>query len=127
MAARWRPTFTFRANPRRGAPGPVESSLECSSISARREIPSASRSRRQVRYRSTPSTVSSRIWACRSRRGRIWRRSWQPDFLDVLPQDHIDDHTPMGGRLLPGGGATFRTWAPAAQAVYVLGTFNDWT
>ena len=44
----------------------------------------------------------------------------------MLPQDHIDDHTPMGGHLLPGGGATFRVWAPAAREVHLLGTFNAW-
>ena len=32
----------------------------------------------------------------------------------------------MGGTLVDGG-ATFRTWAPAAHAVYVLGDFNHWT
>src|SRR4029453_2122455 len=41
-------------------------------------------------------------------------------------QDHISDSTPMGGTLIPGG-ATFRTWAPGAHAVYVLGDFNGWT
>src|SRR5262245_6900429 len=35
-----------------------------------------------------------------------------------LPQDHIDDHTPMGANLVHGG-ATFRTWAPAARAVHL--------
>ena len=32
----------------------------------------------------------------------------------------------MGGTLVSGG-ATFRTWAPTARAVYVLGDFNGWT
>lgn len=41
-------------------------------------------------------------------------------------QDHITASTPLGATLVPGG-ATFRTWAPAARAVYVLGDFNDWT
>lgn len=41
-------------------------------------------------------------------------------------QDHISGSTPMGATLVPGG-ATFRTWAPTARAVYVLGDFNGWT
>ena len=41
-------------------------------------------------------------------------------------QDHISASTPMGATLLPGG-ATFRTWAPAARAVFVVGDFNNWT
>ncbi len=44
-----------------------------------------------------------------------------------LPQTHITHQTPMGGRLLPGGDATFRVWAPAARNVHVTGTFNQWT
>jgi 1,4-alpha-glucan branching enzyme len=43
-----------------------------------------------------------------------------------LSQDHIADATPLGGTLLPGGGATFRAWAPAARRVWVLGDFNGW-
>jgi len=30
----------------------------------------------------------------------------------------------MGATLVPGGGATFRTWAPRASAVYLNGTFS---
>ncbi|HVS00346.1 MAG TPA: alpha amylase C-terminal domain-containing protein [Thermoanaerobaculia bacterium] len=44
-----------------------------------------------------------------------------------LPQTHITPHTLIGGRLVPGGGATFRAWAPAASRVHVTGTFNQWT
>ena len=33
-------------------------------------------------------------------------------------QDHITPQTPLGASLVPGG-ATFRVWAPAAQAVHV--------
>jgi 1,4-alpha-glucan branching enzyme len=40
-------------------------------------------------------------------------------------QDHISGSTPMGATIVPGG-ATFRTWAPAARAVWVLGDFNNW-
>jgi len=32
----------------------------------------------------------------------------------------------MGASVVAGGGATFRVWAPRAQAVHVLGDFNDW-
>lgn len=31
----------------------------------------------------------------------------------------------MGANLVPGG-CTFRAWAPRAEAVYVVGSFNDW-
>jgi 1,4-alpha-glucan branching enzyme len=34
-------------------------------------------------------------------------------------------NAPMGGTLVPGG-ATFRVWAPRANAVYVSGDFNGW-
>lgn len=37
--------------------------------------------------------------------------------------DHIHAHTPMGANLVADG-ATFRLWAPNAQAVHVLGSFN---
>ena len=30
----------------------------------------------------------------------------------------------MGANLVPGGGATFRSWGPLAQAVYINGTFG---
>jgi len=40
-------------------------------------------------------------------------------------QEHIDLDTPMGANLTANG-ATFRVWAPAAEAVYVCGDFNDW-
>lgn len=39
----------------------------------------------------------------------------EPDLADA----------PMGGTLVPGG-ATFRIWAPRANAVYVSGDFNGW-
>ncbi len=44
-----------------------------------------------------------------------------------LSQSQIEDKTPLGANLAPGGGATFRTWAPAASAVYLVGPFNGWT
>jgi 1,4-alpha-glucan branching enzyme len=36
-----------------------------------------------------------------------------------VSQEHINDRTPMGAAL-HAGGATFRTWAPAAREVYVV-------
>ena len=38
--------------------------------------------------------------------------------------DHITPNTPMGANLIADG-ATFRVWAPHADAVYILGDFND--
>ncbi len=32
----------------------------------------------------------------------------------------------MGARLLPGGGTSFRVWAPFAERVQVAGSFSDW-
>ncbi len=44
----------------------------------------------------------------------------------ALSQQHVDDATPMGARLVPGG-ATFRVWAPGAEHVYVvLGGVDDY-
>jgi 1,4-alpha-glucan branching enzyme len=46
-----------------------------------------------------------------------------------LSQQHIDADTPMGATLVAGG-ATFRVWAPEAEAVHVLGCFDgedDWS
>ena len=40
-------------------------------------------------------------------------------------QQHVDDHTPMGATVVPGG-CTFRAWAPRAKAVYAGGSFNGW-
>ena len=37
--------------------------------------------------------------------------------------DHITPNTPMGANLIADG-ATFRVWAPHADAVYILGDFN---
>jgi len=42
----------------------------------------------------------------------------------VISQAHILPTTPMGANLVDGGGATFRTWAPRATAVYVNGNFG---
>jgi 1,4-alpha-glucan branching enzyme len=41
----------------------------------------------------------------------------------MISQWNISANTPMGANLLPGGGATFRAWAPLATAVYINGTF----
>jgi len=38
--------------------------------------------------------------------------------------DYIDQNTPMGANLTEGG-ATFRVWAPNANAVYINGDFNS--
>jgi len=40
--------------------------------------------------------------------------------------ENIRPDTPMGANLVDGG-ATFRTWAPHATAVHVVGDFNDFT
>jgi len=42
----------------------------------------------------------------------------------MISQANISTNTPMGANLEPGGGATFRAWAPLASAVYVNGTFG---
>jgi len=44
----------------------------------------------------------------------------------VITQEHISAATPMGANLV-GDGATFKTWAPRATAVYLLGPFNNWS
>jgi len=41
----------------------------------------------------------------------------------MISQVNISANTLMGANLLPGGGATFRAWAPLATAVYINGTF----
>ncbi|MGE5113230.1 MAG: hypothetical protein ACM3JB_20390 [Acidobacteriaceae bacterium] len=43
--------------------------------------------------------------------------------LPAISQVNISPSTPMGASLCPGG-ATFRAWAPRAQAVYLNGTFG---
>jgi 1,4-alpha-glucan branching enzyme len=42
----------------------------------------------------------------------------------MISQSNISATTPMGATLVPGGGATFRAWAPRATAVYINGTFG---
>jgi 1,4-alpha-glucan branching enzyme len=47
----------------------------------------------------------------------------------ALSQSSITSNTPMGATLVPGG-ATFKVWAPSAQAVYLnglLGGAADWS
>jgi 1,4-alpha-glucan branching enzyme len=44
----------------------------------------------------------------------------------VLPQTHISPQTPAGATL-NGDGATFKVWAPRAQAVYLHGVFGGLT
>jgi len=41
----------------------------------------------------------------------------------MISQENISAATPMGATLFPGGGATFRTFAPRASAVYINGVF----
>src|ERR1700761_2544368 len=43
----------------------------------------------------------------------------------MISQQNTSSNTPMGGNLVPGGGATFRVWAPRASAVYVNGVFQE--
>ena len=51
----------------------------------------------------------------------------------MVTQDNITSSTPMGANLLAsplGQGATFRVWAPLANAVHLNGAFNgvqSWT
>jgi len=42
----------------------------------------------------------------------------------MISQQNISVSTPMGATLLPGGGATFRFWAPRANGVYLNGVFG---
>ena len=42
----------------------------------------------------------------------------------MISQANILPTTPMGANLIGSGGATFRVWAPRANAVYVNGTFG---
>jgi 1,4-alpha-glucan branching enzyme len=42
----------------------------------------------------------------------------------MISQQGISATTPMGATLVATGGATFRTWAPRATAVYLNGTFG---
>jgi 1,4-alpha-glucan branching enzyme len=44
-------------------------------------------------------------------------------LLSMMSQANISSATPMGANLVAGG-ATFRTWAPRASAVYVNGTLS---
>jgi len=44
--------------------------------------------------------------------------------MAIQPSEFL--HAPTGGTLVPGG-ATFRVWAPRANAVHVSGEFNGWT
>jgi len=45
----------------------------------------------------------------------------------MLSQNNIDSQTPMGATIVPGGGTTFRVWAPRATAVYLNGVFSGAT
>src|SRR5580704_6743076 len=52
-----------------------------------------------------------------------WSRTTNGELL-MISQANISANTPMGANLVPGGGATFRVWAPLATAVYINGTFG---
>jgi len=41
----------------------------------------------------------------------------------MMSQENVTPSTPMGATLVPGGGATFRVWAPRASSVYLHGVF----
>ena len=48
----------------------------------------------------------------------------------MISQQNISANTLMGANIVPGGGATFRVWAPRATAVYLNGVFGGvalWT
>lgn len=45
----------------------------------------------------------------------------------MISQKNISANTPMGANLVPGGGATFRVWAPRATGVYLNGVFGGVT
>jgi len=45
----------------------------------------------------------------------------------MLSQTNISSSTPLGANVAPGGGVTFRVWAPRASAVYLNGTFGGVT
>ena len=49
-------------------------------------------------------------------------------FADA-PDEVLFVGTPDGleARLVPEAGVAFRVWAPHADAVYVTGSFNDWS
>jgi hypothetical protein len=51
------------------------------------------------------------------KRKPLWRE------LQMISQANISPNTPMGANLVAGG-ATFRAWAPLANAVYIDGTFG---
>jgi 1,4-alpha-glucan branching enzyme len=42
----------------------------------------------------------------------------------MISQQNVSANTPMGANLVPGGGATFRVWAPRATEVYLNGVFG---
>ena len=42
----------------------------------------------------------------------------------MISQQKISANTPLGANLVPGGGATFRVWAPRATEVYLDGVFG---
>jgi 1,4-alpha-glucan branching enzyme len=58
--------------------------------------------------------------------GLLNRRPVWRDSLSSFTGPHRLQDPPRCQRR-PRRGKTFRTWAPRATAVYVVGTFNKWT
>jgi 1,4-alpha-glucan branching enzyme len=61
----------------------------------------------------------------RARKQIPWRKPIQVAIeVVMISQQNVSANTPMGANLVPGGGATFRVWAPRATEVYLNGVFG---